>query len=154
MNKYPYHYEAIKTYEDAVNILRQFRCARFFPDIRKMREANATRASVALTKLEIIARALNNGWKPNIISGDLGYRPQFYLYEHLASINLQKIERQMKYDDRKYIAMTSVTRSIPESGKAYYPLSLAVKSPEIAKHFGIQFLSIFAEYYYAAKENT
>lgn len=149
---YPYHYEGIKSYNDAVSVLRRFRFARFFPEIEVLKKANASRAAIALTKLEVVARALNNGWKPNTISGNIGYRPQFYLYNELSAINVMKIERQYKYAPNRYIAFTSVTRSIPESGKAYCPLCLAVKSPEIAKHFGTHFLHLFAEYFYALKD--
>lgn len=147
-----YHFEQIKTYEDAKKALFDFHSIRFFPNENDMKKANIDEASRAFIQLQIIVRAINDGWTPDIGRGELGYRPQFYLYDsRVSDLPVMKIECCYRYSEGKQLALTSVTRGNPESGKAYCPMSLAVKTPEMARYLGTQFIGLFARFFYGIR---
>lgn len=147
-----YHYEQIRTYDDAKRALFAFHSIRFFPNENDLKKANIDEASRAFIRLQIIVRAINDGWTPNVAKGDLGYRPQFYLYDSKESdVPVMKIECKYRYADGQQIALSSVTRGNPESGKAYFPTSLVVRTPEMARYLGTQFIDLFARFYYGIR---
>lgn len=146
-----YHFEQITSYEDAKNALHTYHCIRFFPNEADMKKANIDEASRAFIKLQIIVRALNDGWVPDNATGNVGYRPQFYLFEKISDLPVMKIECKYRYDEGKQLAFTSVTRATPESGKAYNPTCLAVRTPEIARHLGTHFIGLFAKFFYGVR---
>lgn len=148
--------ERIKTFEDAYYALDSEHPLRKEWDAL----AEAIRQScfvgkdiVAFLQLRIIAAALNEGWKPEFTEDEYRYYPYFVLYT-------QKEIDDMDEEDKKELWLfggNSFTGS--SCGLAYsfsdvawsysyanFSARLAVKSSELAKYFGKQFIAIWADY--------
>lgn len=108
------------------------------------------------SELYDIARAIKkvagfDKWLPSVSNKKCGYRPHFY-YVKDSNPCSQFTQRKSGiigggYDQGK-LAFSCVTDAVPESGKAYFPLGLAMPTRELAQYFGEKFIDIWAKYYY------
>ena len=146
--------ERIKTFDDAVEELGSEH-----PLVKQYMAANGnesfTRNTIAYIKLQIIAAALNEGWKPQFTECEYCWFPWFTLWT----------EREPKEKSEEWKANNKLVLFGGSSdygascGLAYvysydawsYASSdisarLAVKSEKISDYFGTQFIDIWAEY--------
>lgn len=107
-------------------------------------------------KLYDIARAIKkvtgyDKWLPSVSNKKCGFRPHFY---YVKDSNPESQFTQHKSGvigsgyDKGNLAFSCVTDAVPDSGKAYFPLGLAMPSRELAQYFGEKFIDIWARYYY------
>ena len=147
--------ERIKTFEDAYYALDSEHPLRKEWDAL----AEAIRQSVGIGKdivaflqLRIIAAALNEGWVPQFTKGEYRYYPYFVLYTQ------QEVD-DMDEEDKKELwlfgtsyhgALCGLAVATSYAAWSYSPANdsarLAVKSSELAKYFGKQFIGIWANY--------
>ena len=148
--------ERIKTFEDAYNALDSEHPLRKEWDAL----AEAIRQSVSIGKdivaflqLRIIAAVLNEGWVPQFTKGEYRYYPYFVLYTQ------QEVD-DMDEEDKKELWRFGGTSNFGSdcglaSANSYivwlysyatFSARLAVKSSELAKYFGKQFIGIWADY--------
>ena len=148
--------ERIKTLEDACNelgeenvLVQAYRTAEF----NTSGNQNDVSDVVAYLKLRVIAEALNEGWEPHFTTGEYRCYPWFYLY---TQEEIDKMDEEMKKklwrfggdsDNGSYcgLACTYSSFAWPASSVAF-SARLAVKSDELAKYFGQQFIDIWADY--------
>lgn len=152
--------ERVKTFEDACNILGENHpCViaynAFEHDVMAAVDAKEIADVAAYLKLRIIATALNEGWKPEFTENEYRWYPWFYLYTQ------EEID-EMTEERKKEISLllwggSAYNGSCCGLGYVYswdaFSLSdaacgsrLAVKSEELAKYFGRQFIEIWADY--------
>ena len=108
------------------------------------------------SKLFDIAKAIRkvtgyDKWFPSVSNKKCGYRPHFY-YVKDSNPCSQFTQRKSGIIgggyDQGNLAFSCVTDAVPESGKAYFPLGLAMPTRELAQYFGEKFIDIWAKYYY------
>lgn len=108
------------------------------------------------SKLYDIARAIKkvtgyDKWLPSVSKKKCGFRPHFY-YVKDANPDSQFTQRKSGVLGNGYnqgkLAFSCVTDAVPDSGKAYFPLALAMPTRELAQYFGERFIDIWAKYYY------
>ena len=144
--------ERIKTFDDAVEEL-----GIEHPLVKQYMAVNGdesfSRNTIAYMKLQIIAAALNEGWKPKFTTGEYRYYPWFCLYTQ------EEID-EMDEDKKKSLVLfgggsdfgASCGLGCVSSLNAWscaascISARLAVKSKEISDYFGNQFIDIWAEY--------
>ena len=148
--------ERIKTFEDACyelgeeNVLVQaYRTAEF----NTSGNQNDVSDVVAYLKLRVIAEALNEGWKPQFTTDEYRYYPWFYIYTQKEIDNMYEEKKKNLWRLGGYsINGSSCCLAYANSNFAWsYSYSnvsarLAVKSEELAKYFGQQFIDIWADY--------
>ena len=148
--------ERIKTFEDACyelgeeNVLVQaYRTAEF----NTSGNQNDVSDVVAYLKLRVIAEALNEGWKPQFTTDEYRYYPWFYIYTQKEIDNMYEEKKKNLWRLGGYsINGSSCCLAYANSNFAWsYSYSnvsarLAVKSEELAKYFGQQFIYIWADY--------
>ena len=147
--------ERIKTFTDALEELGSEN-----PLVRQyMAAANGnesfTRNTIAYIKLQIVAAALNEGWRPQFAEYEYRWSPWFTLWT----------EEELKDKSEEWKAKHKLVRFGGDShdgascgladvasyaawSNAFSDLSarLAVKSEEISDYFGNQFIDIWSEY--------
>lgn len=158
--------ERVKTFEDACNILGENHpCViaynAFEHDVMAAVDAKEIADVAAYLKLRIIAAALNEGWKPEFTENEYRWYPWFYLYTQ------EEID-EMTEERKKEISLllwggpassgSSCGLGCVDSNSAFAYSSadcgsrLAVKSEELAKYFGRQFIEIWADYCFKPKD--
>lgn len=158
--------ERVKTFEDACNILGENHpCViaynAFEHDVMAAVDAKEIADVAAYLKLRIIAAALNKGWKPEFTENEYRWYPWFYLYtqeeidemteERKKEISLLLWGGSAAYGS--YCGLGYVhSISAFASSSAGYGSRLAVKSEELAKYFGRQFIEIWADYCFKPKD--
>ena len=147
--------ERIKTFEDAYNALDSEHPLRKEWDAlaEAIRQVGIGKDIVAFLQLRIIAAALNEGWVPQFTNDEYRYYPYFVLYTQ------QEVD-DMDEEDKKELWMfggnsnsgancglaSAASDLVWSYSDAYYSARLAVKSSELAKYFGKQFIGIWADY--------
>ena len=115
----------------------------------------------AYLKLRIIASALNEGWQPEFTENEYRWYPWFYLYtqeeiDNMTEERKKEISRLLwggHANTRSYCGLGYVhSRYAFSYSTAYCGSRLAVKSEELAKYFGRQFIEIWADYCFKPKE--
>ena len=148
--------ERIKTFEDACNelgeenvLVQAYRTAEF----NTSGNQNDVSDVVAYLKLRVIAEALNEGWKPQFTTDEYRYYPWFYIYTQKEIDNMYEEKKKNLWRLGGYsINGSSCCLAYANSNFAWsYSYSnvsarLAVKSEELAKYFGQQFIYIWADY--------
>ena len=146
--------ERIKTFTDALEELGSEH-----PLVKQYMAANGneafTRNTIAYIKLQIVAAALNEGWRPQFAEYEYRWFPWFTL---LTEEELKEKSEKWKAKHKLWLfggfssygsscGLASVYSSLAWS-YANSPISarLAVKSEEISDYFGNQFIDIWAEY--------
>lgn len=148
--------ERIKTFEDACNelgeenvLVQAYRTAEF----NTSGNQNDVSDVVAYLKLRVIAEALNEGWETQFTTDECRWIPWFYLY---TQEEIDKMEEEQKENLRRFRcssnsgAYCGIVYKDSISGYAQFcmdaPARLSVKSEELAKYFGHQFIDIWADY--------
>ena len=148
--------DRIKTFDDAFNALgdkhelvKEYKnlivCDCFSRDI------------IAYAKLRIIAEALNEGWKPTFDDGEHRYYPMIYIYtkedyeelsenkkKELIVVGNSKIKLNENCGDIYALEVSTSSYSVFSNG--YH---IALKTSELAKYCGKQFIDIWADYLFA-----
>lgn len=158
--------ERVKTFENACNILGENHpCViaynAFEHDVMAAVDAKGIADVAAYLKLRIIAAALNEGWKPEFTENEYRWYPWFYLYTQ------EEID-EMTEERKKEISLLlwggaaygglfcglgfACSRNAFSLANVYYGSRLAVKSEELAKYFGRQFIEIWADYCFKPKD--
>ena len=147
--------ERIKTFDDAVEELGSEH-----PLVKQyMAAANGnesfTRNTIAYIKLQIIAAALNEGWKPQFTECEYCWFPWFTIW---TEEELKDKSEEWKANHKLWL-LGGTSYNGSDCGLAYsyshdactysyadYSARLAIKSEELAHYFGKQFIDIWAEY--------
>ena len=148
--------ERIKTFEDACNelgednvLVQAYRTSEF----NTSGNQNDVSDVFAYLKLRVIAEALNEGWEPKFTTDEHRWCPWFYIYTQ------EEIDK-MDEEDKKNLWLFGGASNVGEPcGLAYasshyvwsgssasFSARLAVKSEELAKYFGQQFIDIWSDY--------
>lgn len=158
--------ERVKTFENACNILGENHpCViaynAFEHDVMAAVDAKGIADVAAYLKLRIIAAALNEGWKLEFTENEYRWYPWFYLYTQ-EEIDEMTEERKKEislllWGGYAYLGSfcglgIASSRFAFSSATAYYGSRLAVKSEELAKYFGRQFIEIWADYCFKPKD--
>lgn len=158
--------ERVKTFEDACNILGENHpCViaynAFEHDVMAAVDPKEIADVAAYLKLRIIATALNEGWKPEFTENEYRWYPWFYLYtqEEIDEMT-EKRKKEISlllWGGHAYhgscCGLGSVSSDLAFShSTASYGSRLAVKSEELAKYFGRQFIEIWADYCFKPKD--
>lgn len=158
--------ERVKTFEDACNILGENHpCViaynAFEHDVMAAVDAKEIADVAAYLKLRIIAAALNKGWKPEFTENEYRWYPWFYLYTQ-EEIDEMTEERKKEISLLLWGGLANYGSfcglGFAYSGAAFsnatasFGSRLAVKSEELAKYFGRQFIEIWADYCFKPKD--
>lgn len=158
--------ERVKTFEDACNILGDNHpCViaynAFEHDVMAAVDAKEIADVVAYLKLRIIAAALNEGWKPEFTENEYRWYPWFYLYtqeeiDEMTEEKKKEISLLLWGGAADYGSCCGLgfvhSWSAFSNSYAHCGSRLAVKSEELAKYFGRQFIEIWADYCFKPKD--
>lgn len=160
--------EKIKTFEDACQILGEnhpyvVAYNAFEDDVMASVGAEDIADVSAYLKLRIIATALNEGWKPEFTESEYRWYPWFYLYtqDEIDDMSEEK-KKEISLllwggaaDSGSFCGLGYVNSwRVFSSSSASCGSRLAVKSEELAKYFGRQFIEIWADYVFKPKQNA
>ena len=148
--------ERIKTFEDACNelgeenvLVQAYRTAEF----NTSGNQNDVSDVVAYLKLRVIAEALNEGWKPQFTHDETRYYPWFYFctQEEIDKMDEEKKKKLWLFGGNSHDGATcglafAASNRAWSSSFASFSARLAVKSEELARYFGQQFIDIWADY--------
>ena len=151
--------ERIKTFEDAYNELgcKHPYCMKWDSIYQGGKNDNCKNIKdlIAYYKLRIIAAALNEGWKPNVMKNECRYYPWFSLYTkdeydelceedkpYVFRVDNNPFNSMNKYGDLVYVFVDS-TISLSNSS---YGSRIVFKTSELAKYSGRQFIDIYADF--------
>lgn len=155
--------ERVKTYEDAVLELGNDHPLVEAASSAELRFTNSEdKDIIAYLKLRVIVAALNDGWKPQFVPGELRWYPWYELIskdEYDAMSEDEKQERRcvgrsvsnayasggLVYSYASYASSVSV---------AYYGSRLAFKSEALAEYAGKQFAELFADFCFIPKSDV
>ena len=154
--------ERVKTYEDAVWELGNDHPLVEAASSAEWRFTNSEdKDIIAYLKLRVIVAALNDGWKPQFVPGELRWYPWYELIskdEYDAMSEDEKQERRcvgrsnfnanayggLVYSDANYASSFSY---------AYFGSRLAFKSEALAEYAGKQFAELFANFCFIPKSD-
>ena len=148
--------ERIKTFEDACNelgeenvLVQAYRTAEF----NTSGNQNDVSDVVAYLKLRVISAALNEGWEPQFTTDEYHHYPWFCIYtqEDIDNMDEEKKKKLWLFGGHSssgaYCGLASAGSDAAWSlSDAPVSARLAVKSEELAKYFGNQFIDIWADY--------
>lgn len=147
--------ERIKTFEDACEELgndHPMVLAYQNTNLRDPEVAEDNRDIIAYLKLRIITAALNEGWEPQFIPGELRWAP-YYVLHTKEDIDEMDEETKARVVFRSYyvaVAFGGVSFAVAVSDSAvvlaYIGSRLAFKSEELAEYAGTQFIDLFADF--------
>ena len=153
--------ERIKTFDDACNELERMAekgddtAANLLSDYESNCNNILVKHTLATMKLSIIAYALNEGWQPQFTKDECRWYPWFIFLTE-KELNEMSDEFKSKHNiclfggeshDDAYCCIVYADSYIEWAySHAHFPFLIAVKSEEIAKFFGNQFIDIWAEY--------
>lgn len=108
---------------------------------------------ISYLKLRIICAALNEGWQPQFTTDEYRHYPWFYIYtqEEIDKMDEEKKKKLWLFGGYS-VSGAACGLAYASSGSAWsgsYALisaRLAVKSEELAKYFGQQFIDIWSDY--------
>ena len=108
---------------------------------------------IAYLKLRIIAAALNEGWKPTFDEDELRYYVWFYMYSKSEYEQLDENEKKQCVPLRSNNnanayggLMCAYASSAGSFSHANYGVRLALRTRELAKYCGNQFIDIWADF--------
>ena len=108
---------------------------------------------ISYLKLRIISAALNEGWEPQFTTNEYRHYPWFYIYTQEEIDNMDEEKKKNLWRLGGYsINESNCCPAYANSNFAWsYSYSnvsarLAVKSEELAKYFGNQFIDIWSDY--------
>lgn len=151
--------ERIKTFEDARKEVRRLAeggnevLANLLCDYESNADNILTKSTLAYMKLCIIAAALNEGWEPQFTTDERRHYPWFYLYtqEEIDKMDEEKKKSLWLFGGRSDSGSACGLASAGSFGAWSVSASglsarIAVKSEELAKYFGHQFVDIWSDY--------
>lgn len=148
--------DRIKTFEDAVKELGEDNhlCVCY----NKVRDCGEP-SIVAYAKLCIIIAALNEGWKPQFTKDEYRYFSWFYVYtqEEIDKMDEENKKELLLWGGNAYNgSIGGLVCSYSDDSFSYSYSSigarLALKTSELARYCGKQFISIWADYLFIAKK--
>lgn len=155
--------ERVKTYEDAVLELGNDHPLVESASSAEWRFTNSEdKDIIAYLKLRVIVAALNDGWKPQFVPGELRWYPWYELIskdEYYAMSEDEKQERRCvgrsiihayAYGGLVY----SYAYDASSYSGAYYGSRLAFKSEALAEYAGKQFAELFADFCFIPKSDV
>lgn len=154
--------ERVKTYEDAVWELGNDHPLVEAASSAEWRFTNSEdKDIIAYLKLRVIVAALNDGWKPQFVPGELRWYPWYELIskdEYDAMSEDEKQERRCvgRSDDYAYAyggLVYSDAVSASSLSYAYVGSRLAFKSEALAEYAGKQFAELFANFCFIPKSD-
>ena len=151
--------ERIKTFDDARKEVRRLAeggnevLANLLCDYESNADNILTKSTIAYMKLCIIAAALNEGWEPHFTTDEYRWYPWFYLYtqEEIDKMDKEKKKKLCRFcggsGDGSHFGLAGADsyHAWSRSG-SHISARLAVKSEELAKYFGQQFIDIWSDY--------
>ena len=157
-------FENIKTFEDALHALGMYRIFDQYPS--NIRERAYFNHIDAISKIDIICKALNGDWKPSLVKKDIVYYPFVRFYpankaKDVANSNGGKLGPSFIADGEKYtlVGGGSSYYSCDYYGVGYfcggdghvnaYAGLFCCKSEEIAQHMSRYFMKEIFEAIYA-----
>lgn len=147
--------ERVKTFEDAVMILGNDNQAVIdYFAISRTRCANDI---LAFAKLRVIAEALNEGWKPTFDKDEWRYYPWFYItpekeYEELDNNEKKSCRvplRSVNNANANGGLVCAFANNAGSVSNTNYGMRLALKTKELAKYCGEQFIEEWADFLFA-----
>lgn len=154
--------ERVKTYEDAVWELGNDHPLVEAASSAEWRFTNSEdKDIIAYLKLRVIVAALNDGWKPQFVPGELRWYPWYELIskdEYDAMSEDEKQERRCvgRSYDNAYAdggLVYSYAHYASSSSVAYGGSRLAFKSEALAEYAGKQFAELFANFCFIPKSD-
>ena len=108
---------------------------------------------ISYLKLRIICAALNEGWEPQFTNDEYLHYPWFYIYTQEDIDNMDEEKRKSlglfggsSHGGSNCGLAFAYSNSAWSASYSYFSARLAVKSEELAKYFGQQFIDIWADY--------
>lgn len=154
--------ERVKTYEDAVWELGNDHPLVEAASSAEWRFTNSEdKDIIAYLKLRVIVAALNDGWKPQFVPGELRWYPWYELIskdEYDAMSEDEKQERRCvgRSSSNAYayggLVFSNAYYASSFSG-AYFGSRLAFKSEALAEYAGKQFAELFANFCFIPKSD-
>lgn len=155
--------ERVKTYEDAVWELGNDHPLVEAASSAEWRFTNSEdKDIIAYLKLRVIVAALNDGWKPQFVPGELRWYPWYELIskdEYDAMSEDEKQERRcvgrsnnFAYADGGLVYSSAYVAS--SYSNAHYGSRLAFKSEALAEYAGKQFAELFADFCFIPKSDV
>lgn len=142
--------ERVKCLEGAVTLLGMDNQA--VKDYYAIARKTSAKDSIAFAKLKVIAEALNEGWKPKYNDNEYRYYPCFYIFtkkeykEQQEDVKKECWEvEQIDYNENGNLLYMFVDVASTHS-RTHSVSSLALKSRELAKYFGKQFIEIWKDF--------
>lgn len=154
--------ERVKTYEDAVWELGNDHPLVEAASSAEWRFTNSEdKDIIAYLKLRVIVAALNDGWKPQFVPGELRWYPWYELIskdEYDAMSEDEKQERRcVGRSDFNASAFGGLVSSVASYASSYSSASfgsrLAFKSEALAEYAGKQFAELFANFCFIPKSD-
>lgn len=155
--------ERVKTYEDAVWELGNDHPLVEAASSAEWRFTNSEdKDIIAYLKLRVIVAALNDGWKPQFVPGELRWYPWYELIskdEYDAMSEDEKQERRCVGRSSNYaVAVGGLVYSVADFASSYsdahYGSRLAFKSEALAEYAGKQFAELFADFCFIPKSDV
>lgn len=154
--------ERVKTYEDAVWELGNDHPLVEAASSAEWRFTNSEdKDIIAYLKLRVIVAALNDGWKPQFVPGELRWYPWYELIskdEYDAMSEDEKQERRCVGRSYNYAfayggLVSSNASNASSVSLAYNGSRLAFKSEALAEYAGKQFAELFANFCFIPKSD-
>ncbi|WP_280120539.1 hypothetical protein [Sangeribacter muris] len=154
--------ERVKTYEDAVWELGNDHPLVEAASSAEWRFTNSEdKDIIAYLKLRVIVAALNDGWKPQFVPGELRWYPWYELIskdEYDAMSEDEKQERRCVGRSNSNASahgglVSSGAHGASSSSSASYGSRLAFKSEALAEYAGKQFAELFANFCFIPKSD-
>lgn len=154
--------ERVKTYEDAVWELGNDHPLVEAASSAEWRFTNSEdKDIIAYLKLRVIVAALNDGWKPQFVPGELRWYPWYELIskdEYDAMSEDEKQERRCVGRSNAHAnayggLVYSNAFGASSVSNAYYGSRLAFKSEALAEYAGKQFAELFANFCFIPKSD-
>ena len=150
--------ERIKTFEDACDELGDgHQLVKEYWGVINI-NLDITQDLISYLKLRIICAALNEGWEPQFTNDEYLHYPWFYIYtqEEIDNMDEENKKSLWMFGGSSHACAAcglAAAHSLNGWAYSYAPLSarLAVKSEELAKYFGQQFVEIWADYFFCKK---
>lgn len=154
--------ERVKTYEDAVWELGNDHPLVEAASSAEWRFTNSEdKDIIAYLKLRVIVAALNDGWKPQFVPGELRWYPWYELiskdeYDAMSEDEKQErrcVGRSFYYANAVGGLVYSVADYASSFSVAYSGSRLAFKSEALAEYAGKQFAELFANFCFIPKSD-
>ncbi|WP_290375817.1 hypothetical protein [uncultured Duncaniella sp.] len=155
--------ERVKTYEDAVWELGNDHPLVEAASSAEWRFTNSEdKDIIAYLKLRVIVAALNDGWKPQFVPGELRWYPWYELISKDEYDAMSEDEKQERRCVGRSVANANANGGLVYSCASYASSysnagsgsRLAFKSEALAEYAGKQFAELFADFCFIPKSDV